>query len=125
METDDQIKAFIENTYPATNDSGKFLSELQEKLVIMDQAKSLYKKEIHESNRWIMAAFIVGAVFGCAAILTVIFGAKPQLPSMSNIYKEILNLVIRGRFFIFATLLSFLGLTIFILKNASKTVNEK
>ena len=124
METDDQIKAFIENTYPAANDGEKFLSELQEKIVILNQAKSLYKKEIHESNRWIMVAFIIGAVFGCAAILTVLFGAKPQLPSISNIYKEILNLVIQGRFFIFATLLSFSGLTIYIRKNASKTVNE-
>ena len=124
METDDQIKAFIENTYPAANDGEKFLSELQEKIVILNQAKSLYKKEIHESNRWIMVAFIIGAVFGCAAILTVLFGAKPQLPSISNINKEILNLVIQGRFFIFATLLSFSGLTIYIRKNASKTVNE-
>ena len=124
METDDQIKAFIENTYPAANDGEKFLSELQGKIVILNQAKSIYKKEIHESNRWIMVAFIIGAVFGCAAILTVLFGAKPQLPSISNINKEILNLVIQGRFFIFATLLSFSGLTIYIRKNASKTVNE-
>lgn len=124
METDDQIKAFIENTYPAVNDGEKFLSELQEKIVILNQAKSLYKKEIHESNRWIMVAFIVGAVFGCAAILTVIFSTKPLLPPISNVYQVVLDLIIQGRFFIIATLLSFLGLTIYIRKNASKTVNE-
>ena len=124
METDDQIKAFIENNYPVANDSEEFLSELQEKLVIMDQAKSIYNKEIHESNRWIIVAFIIGAIFGCAAILTVIFGAKPLLPSISNIYRVVLNLAIQGRFFIFATLLSFFGLSIYIRKNTSRTVNE-
>ena len=123
METDDQIKAFIENHYPDTNDSEKFLSELQAKLVIMDQAKSVYCKEIHESNRWIIVAFIVGAIFGCAAILSIVFCAKPVLPPVSDIYKIVLNLAVQGRFFIFATLLSFFGLTIYIRKNASKTVN--
>ena len=50
METDDQIKVFIENNYPVTNDSDKFLSELQKILDILDQAKSIYRKEIHESK---------------------------------------------------------------------------
>lgn len=122
METDDQIKAFIENNYPVTNDSDKFLSELQKKLDILDQAKSIYRKEIHESNRWIIVAFIIGAIFGCSAILTVLFSAKPSLPQISNFYKVILDLIIQGRFFIFATLLSFFGLTIYIRRNASKIV---
>ena len=105
METDNQIKAFIEDNYPVANDGDKFLSKLQEKLDILDQAKSIYSKEIHESNRWIIVAFIIGAIFGCAAILTVLFSAKPSLPSISNIYKLVFNLIIQGRFFILAALL--------------------
>lgn len=124
METDNQIKAFIEDNYPVANDGDKFLSELQEKLDILDQAKSIYSKEIHESNRWIIVAFIIGAIFGCAAILTVLFSAKPSLPSISNIYKLVFNLIIQGRFFILAALLSFFLLTIYIRKNASQIVSK-
>ena len=124
METDNQIKAFIEDNYPVANDGDKFLYELQEKLDILDQAKSIYSKEIHESNRWIMVAFIIGAIFGCAAILTVLFSAKPSLPSISNIYKLVFNLIIQGRFFILAALLSFFLLTIYIRKNASQIVSK-
>ena len=124
METDNQIKAFIEDNYPVANDGDKFLSELQEKLDILDQAKSIYSKEIHESNRWIIVAFIIGAIFGCSAILTVLFSAKPSLPSISNIYKLVFNLIIQGRFFILAALLSFFLLTIYIRKNASQIVSK-
>lgn len=118
METDNQIREFIVNNYPEVNDSGKFLAELQQKLVILDQAQTIYRKESEKTHRCVVAAFTVGAIFGAASILSCIFCPNVSFGSFSSLPDLVINVLYQGRFFLLATIISIVGLAVFIRKSS-------
>ena len=113
METDEKIKAFMDNHCPEVNDGDKFLDELESKLVIMDQARTIYGRKVRQSNGWVIAAFCVGALFGAAYCITMLFGGG-GFESFGRFTADAFRFVTRFRFLIMASVISVLGIGTFV-----------
>jgi len=124
METDNQIRDFIQNSYPEVSDNGKFIAELQEKLAILDQARTVYRREQRDIRRRIVAAFVVGILFGVAAILSFLFSPKVSLEPVSRIIELVIRIVYQGRFFFIASVISIIGLAFSFYRYPSKKSPE-
>lgn len=113
METDEKIKEFIDSHCPEVSDGEKFLDELESKLALMDQARTIYGRKVRQSNGWIVAAFCVGVLFGAACFLTILFdGGGFEL--FKNFTADVFRFVTRFRFLIMAAVISVLAIGTFV-----------
>ena len=113
MVNDKEIKDFIQTHYPAVSGNEDMMADILKKISIIEEAKSVYRKESRTTDRHFIFTFIIGVLFGTSAVLTCIF-CKPFMsvgaPSFIN---RIFGFVFQGRFFIMSLDISALGLIVY------------